>query len=537
MWLAVALGALWVLVFAAWLLGVWGGAYATRVIDDFGLLGSAVFAAAWCVLAARRGTGRRRASWIAMAAGLGAWSLGEAVWCYYELWQHAPQTPFPSLADAGFLMFPVGAAVALVLFPGGRGGQSRTSLLDGIIVAASMFVVSWVTVLGSVYKAGAASHFALVVSLAYPVSDLVLVTMTILVWTRALNAQRLTVALVTIGIGLMALSDSLFAYLTATDAYHTGSLIDVGWLAAFVLFGLAASSSTTSEPEVAALAVQTSNTRLWLPYVPLVLAGVVSVPRSLPSLASGPVPSVTLAAVIAVLIRQFVTVAENRRLLVTVGDMALHDPLTGLANRALFTDRLNHALSLHRRNLRELAVLWIDLDDFKSVNDSLGHAAGDDLLVRVAERLIGCLRGGDTVARMGGDEFAVLIEDSSDHPLLVANWVAKSFRLPFIIDGHSLAVQLSIGVACASADSAEVSAATLLRQADVAMYTAKREGGARAYLFRPEIQPADVGVLRLRHDPTKGAAVEEAGLAPSGPPSTTPTDATHGLLTPQTRGR
>jgi diguanylate cyclase len=159
-WFVAAMGAVPVLVFAAWLVEVWVSGFATRVVDDVGLLVLAVFATVCCFMAARRSRGRQRATWLALAAGLGAWSLGEAVWCYYELWQHLPQAPFPSPGDAGFLLFPVGAAVALVLFPGGRGGQSRTRLLDGLIVAGSLFVVSWVTVLGSVYKAGGTSHFA-----------------------------------------------------------------------------------------------------------------------------------------------------------------------------------------------------------------------------------------------------------------------------------------------------------------------------------------------------------------------------------------
>jgi hypothetical protein len=194
-WVTAAVGAVPVVVFAAWRLGAWGSAFATRVVDDLGLLVFDLFATVCCLAAARRSSGRQRASWLALAAGLGAWSMGEGIWCYYELWQRLPQTPFPSPADASFLMFPLGAAAALVLFPGGRSGRSRTDLLDGLIVTGSLFVISWVTVLGSVYQAGAADHLALAVSLAYPVGDLVLVTMTLLVLIRAHTAQRLTLSL------------------------------------------------------------------------------------------------------------------------------------------------------------------------------------------------------------------------------------------------------------------------------------------------------------------------------------------------------
>jgi diguanylate cyclase len=157
-------------------------------------------------------------------------------------------------------------------------------------------------------------------------------------------------------------------------------------------------------------------------------------------------------------------------------------------------------------------VLCLDLDDFKLVNDSLGHPAGDDLLVRVAERLIGCLRGSDTVARLGGDEFAVLIEEGADRPLLVADRVVEAFVAPFMIDGHSLAVRPSIGLTSASADTAEVSAETLLKHADVAMYTAKRGGGGVS-LFRPDMHLDDLDELSLRQDLTRAVANREIDVA------------------------
>ena len=108
-----------------------------------------------------------------------------------------------------------------------------------------------------------------------------------------------------------------------------------------------------------------------------------------------------------VLARQYLVVTDNRRLLGMVSDQALRDPLTSLANRTLFDERLAHAVQLHRRDRRPVAVLSLDLDDFKLINNSMGHSAGDALLKAAAQRLVGCVRTGDTVARVGGDEFAV----------------------------------------------------------------------------------------------------------------------------------
>ena len=483
-WVA-GLGACSVMVFASWLVGVWGGQFVTKIVDDVGLLGGAMVAAGCGVLAAGRSHGRQRLMWWALTTGLGSWSVGEGVWCWYELGQHRSQAPFPSLADAGFLLFPLAGAVGLAVLPGRDGRHARTRLLDGLVVTGSMFVVSWITVLGPVYQAGADGPLALVVSLAYPVGDLVLVTMMVLVLTEAATGHRTTLAFVTGAVALMTVSDSLFAYLTATNVYRTGSLIDVGWLGAFVLFASAAVSATTAPtdhyPER-----RSQGNRVWLPYVPVVVAVAVGLPRALPTLGSGPVPGVALAVVTVVLVRQFLTMAENRRLLVTVEHQAFHDPLTGLANRALFTDRLDHALGLHQRDLRTIAVACIDLDDFKLVNDTMGHSVGDELLVRVAERLVGCLRAGDTVARLGGDEFAVLIEDGAERPLLAANRILEAFTPPFRVDGHTIAVRPSIGLAIATAATPALNTRTLLKDADTAMYAAKRAGHGGAHLYQPD---------------------------------------------------
>ena len=128
----------------------------------------------------------------------------------------------------------------------------------------------------------------------------------------------------------------------------------------------------------------------------------------------------------AVLARQFLVVGENRRLLAIAADRALRDPLTGLANRVLFHDRLTHAMELHQRDDQSVAVLSVDLDDFKLVNDSLGHPAGDALLIQVADRIVDCVRAGDTVARLGGDEFAVLVEGSANRDSSRTVWCGHS---------------------------------------------------------------------------------------------------------------
>lgn len=162
---------------------------------------------------------------------------------------------------------------------------------------------------------------------------------------------------------------------------------------------------------------------------------------------------------------------------------ALRDPLTRLPNRLLLMDRARQALGRLRRSHALVALLFIDLDRFKAVNDSFGHAAGDHLLMAVAERLTDALRDSDTAARLGGDEFVVLAEDleSEEEALAVAERVLRALQAPFRRGATEVAMLASVGVSVSNASDADPE--DLLREADIAMYRAKSAGGARLELF------------------------------------------------------
>ncbi|MEX2238120.1 MAG: PAS domain S-box protein [Dehalococcoidia bacterium] len=192
-------------------------------------------------------------------------------------------------------------------------------------------------------------------------------------------------------------------------------------------------------------------------------------------------------------------ITERKQFEEELAHQAFYESLTGLPNRALFLDRLEHALSAATRGNEMVALLFLDLDRFKVINDSLGHSVGDQLLVVVGERLRGSLRPGDTVARFGGDEFTILLErvyDPTD-ALLIASRVIEDLSAPFNLHGHEMFISASIGIAFASAGA---SPGDLLRDADVALYRAKEDGRSRYVVFDEEMNLRAIERLDLEND-------------------------------------
>ncbi|MGV0992781.1 MAG: putative bifunctional diguanylate cyclase/phosphodiesterase [Mycobacterium sp.] len=476
--------------FAVWILSGWSHGTAVEVIGDITSLVLACAAAVFSVLAARSTRGRLRAAWTAMAVGLAGWAVGDLIWAYYELVLH--EYPFPSPADAAYLVLPVGACAALLLFPTGHSAQSQTRLvLDGVIVAASLFLVFWLTILRPVYEAGAENRTTLAISLAYPASDLVMLTLAAYVVVRPGSYHRLPLTLLAVAMFCLALSDSAFVYLTAKNQYSSGNAIDIGWVAGLLLITVAATTGRGGSAGRRDSVELPSWASVWLPYAPLLAAGVVAAAQPVQSLRSVPLEIAGAFLVPAVLARQFLAVNENRQLLANVADQALRDSVTGLANRALFQDRLQHAMQLRKEYGTAVGVMVLDLDDFKLINDTLGHPAGDETLNRVGMRIADSVGSGDTVARFGGDEFAVMVEGVAPQLDVLARHVLAAFEEPIVVDGHELLVRPSIGLAVAAADATEVSADDLLKQADLAMYAAKRSPGTDVQIFTSDMHLAD----------------------------------------------
>jgi diguanylate cyclase (GGDEF)-like protein len=477
---AVTAGVVALLAMAAWVAAVGPGGTGVRVVFDLAEVVAAGGAALSCVIRARRCVpGTDRVAWLSFGVACGAWASGQAVWSWYEL-VVARDVPFPSWADAGFLCFPVFGAIGLITLGSGRvhfGSRARATL-DGLLVAVSLFGLSWLTALGGVVRDSGQSAFAVAIAVAYPVGDLVLLSLAVLLTARSLDRGFLRV--LTAGMAAMAVADSGFVYATSTGKFATGGVIDVAWIAAFALIALAGvmapRDGTINSSNPVAL-------RIFLPYVPFAVAIGALVVSEWSSARDrvGVLAAVLLVAV--VLGRQAVILLDNQQLVrelraqqEQLTHLAFHDPLTGVANRALFADRLLHAAAAAARSGQLLTVSYVDVDDFKQVNDSYGHSTGDALLVAIADRLTASVRPGDTVARLGGDEFALLLPAAEIDPAELNERLRASFAEPFLLAGEQRQVSVSVGVVSAPVTGApEHAAEYVMHVADQAMYAVKAQ--------------------------------------------------------------
>jgi diguanylate cyclase (GGDEF)-like protein len=425
------------------------------------------------------------------------WAVGEAIWAVYDVRPESEHAAHPATADAVLVLFPVGVIASLLLLAQGRHRIPWRVVLDGAIVATSLFEVSWAFVLEKQLLKDSNSRAA---TLTHVFSDVVVITIALLVLSRGRPGGRPSLNLLAGGIATIGVADIVMLFLTGIGTNHPGDLADLARVAGLNMLALAGLSSVHETPTASSRDPTTSRARLWLPYLPLALASAVGL-RSISETEQIPMLAAMGILVGVVLVRQLVVLVENQGLLTEVAREAFRDSLTGLANRAHFLNRLEQAVARRKADAAPIAVLCLDLDNFKAVNDALGHPAGDELLIRVAGRLTAAVGETGIVARLGGDEFAFLMEGSIEESQAAAHRVLEAFRAAIVIDGVPLAVRPSIGFTVATAAS-NCGVDELLRYADLAMYAAKREGGQCIRSFVPDLP----GPLALPDSPDSVSA-------------------------------
>jgi PAS domain S-box-containing protein len=631
----------------------WGSAEVALVMGDFGLSVAAAVAAVSALLYARRAAGPHRPAWLLFAFSSSMTSLGNAIWGWYEVVLRRP-VPQTSAADFCFLMFAPPAIIGLLVLakrPVTRAGWVCLAL-DTWLIGGSLLTLSWSLALARTATIDGPSTARMALSLAYPLLDIVLVSMVLALHFRRSAVNRTAVNTALAALALTVLCDALFTSPLLRAHYRSGQVLDAGWFAGSMLLAYApwvgsrlhpprrtgattrrvATSLTALTPYLAAavctlgilfnaITGQKCDRVVLLTGCTVVLALVVrqgimlldniALTQELAqkenhfrSLVQGSSDVIMIAAPTGVLryvspaaqgvygrdpeqmvgtelaehihpddlgrvlheVRRFLAappgeepatriecrihsgrsrdgraartpdgrhcwlnvessvtryqgglifnsrdVTERVRLQAQLQHNASHDPLTDLPNRALFLERLGRAVGGRRAGDARAAVLYVDLDGFKAVNDTVGHQAGDDLLVQAARRLRETLRAGDTAARLGGDEFAALIGGADADPSLgspaapgsfgaepgltprlgtdrirdIADRLRAALSEPYRVDGIEVRVGASIGIAFAEPGTTP---GDIMRHADLAMYRAKQAGKGRVELYAPRLQ-------------------------------------------------
>jgi diguanylate cyclase (GGDEF)-like protein len=465
---------------------------APRIYSDISQAVAGTVAAYACFVSAGdrdRTAGARR--WrLLLGIGLTGWTLGWLWWVVRDI-ADPGRGPAAGVADVGFLILPLFAFLALLTAATSMRRPGPTSsrrdrivlVIDSVLITGSLLALIWSAVPGKVFRDARDGPWVVGVVAAHPVADLVLIMMAVLLLTRpAARPGRVPLRLAAAGFLALGVSDAL--RLVHLGGAAMSSLDSAGYLAGPVLIAFSAWYPPGRGDEPESTRAEAGWLHLLLPYVPVVATGVVIAVRTG---SGGRLTSfeaylgwLGLGLVVA---RQMFTIVDNTVLLARVSEgqqrlhhQAYHDSLTGLANRALFRERLVLALDAHRHHGRPIALLFADLDDFKLINDSFGHAMGDRLLHAVGGRLDGCVPADDLVARLGGDEFAVLLVRRPEEAEPIGYRILAALRDPFVIDGQTVGVGASIGLVVPDGVDPTLSADTLLRRADAAMYVSKRRG-------------------------------------------------------------
>ncbi len=437
-------------------------------------------------------------AWKFIVAGMASFLAADIV--YYVLEAVTEAVPFPSPADGLYLaMYPLVIYGLLQLIRQVSPGRDLPSLVDAAIVAVGTFAVLGILVMDTYLTDAGIDLSGRLISLAYPVMDVALVA----VAARLMGAVHLrhpSYALMSIGLLSLLVADTIYGVLNSAGNFQTGGFADAFWLGFYVLIGAAALHPAVGRPLQVRNIAASHLSRSRLGMLCLVVLGVPTI-----DLMWGEpfdkilTASTSMLMFLLVLLRLMGLMGLVQRNEQQARHDSLHDSLTGLANRVLFSESV--ARSVEQDGPGVVSVLFVDLDDFKTVNDSLGHQAGDDLLIAVADRLRSCVRDRDLVARLSGDEFAVLLESAVDRQdaIAVAQRMQDSLAIPIAVGGREVLISASVGIAVeprADIDRPDV----LLQAADVAMYRAKSKGKGRFEFFEHEMYQEAIDRLDLKSD-------------------------------------
>jgi diguanylate cyclase (GGDEF)-like protein len=515
---------------------------------------------ALCLAAMRsRGISKRLfMAWGFLALAQLSFTLGDVSWALIEV--KLSSNPFPSIADALYLLFYPLFFIGILSFPIQRLERLSYSklLLDAGIVLVAATVGFWNLLLGPFAAAQVGQPLLnQVISLAYPVGDLVLVYAVLkLLYLQSVTESRIPVLFLTASAFVMILTDSIYGYQTLSRQYTSGSILDFGWILSYFMAGMAGVWQALNAPNLSPLKWLTSEDSAaqsrpstWLAYLPYLWIPIACTILILEFTRRITFDLVTMIGTILVIgmvfLRQVLTLHENEVLFGQLNEAldqvkqrtvelrranqelrwevhermriekqmsydSLHDGITGLPNRTLFVDRLKHAVEYTKRHQDFIfSVIFLDIDHFKEVNEGLGHPIGDQVLVEAAQRMMTCLRTSDTVARLAGDEFIILLEDVHEPQdvLLVAERIQERLKEQLTLEGRLITVTASFGIVANG--NCYNQAEDVIRDADIAMYQAKMAGKACYKIFDPRMRDQAAWRLKMKADLQKAMTYGE----------------------------
>ncbi|RRO17094.1 GGDEF domain-containing protein [Saccharopolyspora rhizosphaerae] len=445
----------------------------SQLVADLGSVSAALLAAATFAWTGwrQRGDERRWRWWMVVA--LASFAAAHGSWTWYR---SIDPMHFPNAANALYLGLPLCSFLALIVLTREDHGvfgehdvaPSRVVVvLDGLIIAGSVLALSWKIAFSLVTEEDTTRASRLLVEASYTLAHLVLIIIAVLLSFALYGTLRSPLGWLVVGLLGIEFSDAVWLYALAHDT--TAPLaVDAGYVVAPVLLLFAAPARRRRQWHIAS-----RTPLLFVPYVPFaaVLGWTLYTTVATGDPHVGEVYALVGVALL-VAVRQLLTLQQLHAARRQLSHQASHDPLTGATTRNVLLLHLGRALS-QDHHPRRLGLLYADLDDFKEVNDALGHEAGDTVLRTVVDRVRSCIRRTDTLARMGGDEFVILLDPAPDDPHAFGRRVQQAFSQPVHVNGSSCAVSASLGyVELGNNASPEEAVA----RADDAMYQAKAAG-------------------------------------------------------------
>ncbi|CAH0344563.1 hypothetical protein BCI9360_00823 [Bacillus sp. CECT 9360] len=444
----------------------------------------------------------KKTFWLLLSAAYFNYFIAEAVWNYYELILKV-DVPFPGWTDLFYLLYLLFFLIAIIttLQKNRNTFSFIRFLFDISIIMFAAFSLSWHFAILPIISQVDSSAFSLLVSVASPIGNLILLFGAMSIYLSNSFFHKREFFYIFFGLIIMVGTNSIYSFLTTNQQYSSGNLIDPLFSLAILLVGTSGRNGSIQKEEARISGNTLNAVKLLLSYISTILLFIVMVIQNqvINSLAIG-----SALAILLIIIRQVVTIRENHHLLDQLSDLAekleqkvevrtrqlnrtnqrlnqaiqelthvaYHDVLTGLSNRRKFKEQLEKSIVVASKEKSKFALLLLDLDRFKTINDTLGHEMGDLLLKEVGSRLSDCVGERGMVFRLGGDEFTVILPDiERNDPAKLAEEIQQCISSPFLLEGHKLRTATTTGISIFPDNGETIK--VLLKKADTAMYKAK----------------------------------------------------------------